>query len=328
MAKTLAKKEKDEVRKCSSFIPHPSSFILFGYLLVFFAVLVFSTIEVASQYLQREQNVSVLDISLLRFGIGGIFLIIVALVRTPNFLFIIKKDVWKLALLGLLGTTTLSLCYHRSLMLTSSMIGGAIFSINPAIVALIFLISRVEKPSCPKIIGIMLGIACVYITNKGAQAHEPEFPEYLAGNLFMIAAVLAWSFYFFLVRDYIKKYSALVVSSIVVFSGSIGLMVAIPLLRFLGWSGSMTFYRILTPVGWVLICYLGVVTVGIGYYWLYTGLARTGVSNGMMLFFIKPGMVALLAYLLQHQPLSPLIWFGIILAAASIVIVGIKKNRS
>lgn len=298
-----------------------------GYLLVLLAVLIFSTIEVASQYLQREQNLPAFDLSLLRFGIGGLFLVILACIKTgkEKYLRIIRTDGWKLALLGLLGTTMLSLCYHRSLMLTSSMIGGAIFSINPAVVALIFIISRVEKPTWSKIVGIILGIACVYITNMGAQAHEPEFPDYLTGNLFMIGAVFSWSFYFFLIRDFIRKYSAFVVSSIAVFSGSIGLLFFIPFVPLLGWGESFIFFNKLTPFGWILVLYLGIVTVGLGYYWLYTGLAKTGVSNGMMLFFIKPAVVALLAHLLQSQSLSPLIWIGIILAAGSILVVSIKQ---
>lgn len=296
-----------------------------GFFLVTLAVVVFSSIEVASQYVQREQGVSVFDLSLLRFGIGGIILGISAFIRIgkKEMLNIIKSDGWRIALLGLIGTTGLSLFYHRSLMLTSSMIGGAIFSINPAIVALIFLAFRVDKLSWSRLLGIILGIACVYITNKGAKSHEPQFPDYLTGNLFMIGAVLAWSLYFFLVRDYIKKYSALAVSSIAVIGGSIGLLVTVPLIPLLGWGETLTFYKILTPFGWILVLYLAIVTVGLGYYWLYRGLAITGVSKGMMIFFIKPALVALLAHFLQNQPLSPWIWIGIILASASIIIVGI-----
>ena len=151
------------------------------------------------------------------------------------------------------------------------MIGGAIFSINPAIIALIFIIFRVERPNWSRVTGIILGIACVYVTNIGAQAHEPEFPRHFAGNMFMIATVLAWSFYFFLVRDYIRKYSGLVVSCITVIGGSAGLLLFAPFASSLGWSGSLSFFNTLTASGWVLAFYLGIVTVGLGYYWLYTG---------------------------------------------------------
>jgi drug/metabolite transporter (DMT)-like permease len=207
------------------------------------------------------------------------------------------------------------------------MIGGAIFSINPAIIAMLFLIAHIDKPKFSRILGVVLGIACVIITNKGAKSHEPEFPNYFVGNLFMIGAVLAWSFYFFLVRDYIKKYSALAVSSIAVIGGSIGLLVIIPFVPLLGWGETLTFYKVLTPFGWILVLYLAIVTVGLGYYWLYSGLARTGVSRGMMIFFIKPALVAILAYFLQHQPLSSWIWLGIILASISIITVGIDGTN-
>jgi len=300
-----------------------------GFLLVMLAVTVFSTIEVVSQFVQREGGISAFDLSLLRFGIGGIVLGISAFIRIgkKDMIDIIKQDGWRIALLGLIGTTGLSLFYHRSLMLTSSMIGGAIFSINPAFVAMLFLIARIDKPKFSRILGVVLGIACVIITNKGAKSHEPQFPNYFVGNLFMIGAVLAWSFYFFLVRDYIKKYSALAVSSIAVIGGSIGLLVIIPFVPLLGWGETLTFYKVLTPFGWILVLYLAIVTVGLGYYWLYRGLARTGVSRGMMIFFIKPALVAILAYFLQHQPLSSWIWLGIILASISIITVGIDGTN-
>jgi len=295
-----------------------------GYPLIFLSVVLFSSIEVGSQHLQRELGLSAIDVSLLRFSVGGIFLLMVALAQAgrKRFLEILRTGGLRLAPLGLLGVTTVSLCFHRSLMLTSSMIGGAIFSINPAIVALIFIIFRVDRLSWSRVVGIILGVACVYVTNIGAQAHEPEFPRYFAGNMFMVGAVLAWSFYFLLVRDYIRKYGGLMVSAIVVMGGSVGLLLFAPFAPSLGWGDSLSFFGVLTVSGWGLVLYLGIVTIGLGYYLLYTGLSKTGISSGMMIFFIKPALVAVLAHFLQRQPLSMWIGLGIILAAASIFVVG------
>ena len=294
-----------------------------GYLLILLAVVFFSTIEVGSQHLQKEMGVSALDISVLRFSVGGIFLVVVALAQVGwrRLFQIVRADGLRLALLGLLGATAVSLCFHRSLMLTSSMIAGAIFSINPAIVALIYSIFRVDKLTWQRMTGVALGLACVLVTSIGSQAHEPDFPRYFLGNMFMVGAVLAWSFYFLLVRDYIKKYGGLIVSAIVVVSGSFGLLLFAPFAPSLGWGKSLAFFGELTLNGWILALYLGTVSVGLGYYLLYTGLAKTGISNGMMVFFIKPGLVALLAHFLQGQPLSMWIGLGIALATASIFVV-------
>jgi len=301
-----------------------------GYPMIFLAVALFSTIEVGSQHLLRELGLSALDVSILRFGIGGIFLTFAALAKIGrrNYCAIVRKDGLRLGLLGLLGATAVSLFFHRSLMLTSSMIGGAIFSINPAVVTLIFVIFRVDKLNWQRVVGIVLGISCVLVTNMGAQAHEPEFPRYFAGNMSMIGAVLAWSFYFLLVRDYLKKYSGLVVSSIMIMGGLIGLLLFAPFSSSLGLGESLAFFRTLTTFGWFLALYLGIVTVGLGYYLLYTGLAKTGVSSGMMVFFIKPALVALLAHFVQGQRLSIWIGLGIILATASILVVGIAERES
>ena len=125
-----------------------------------------------------------------------------------------------------------------------------------------------------------------------------------------------------LVRDYLRKYSGVVVSCIMVAGGMIGLLLFAPFSSSLGWGRSLTFFNSLTVTGWLLVLYLGIVTVGLGYYWLYIGLSRTGVSSGMMIFFVKPALVALLAHFLQGQPLSIWIGLGIILAAASVFVVG------
>lgn len=299
-----------------------------GYLLVLLAVIVFSSIEVGSQHLQREMHVSALDVSLLRFSIGGIFLAFMAWIQVgrKNLLAIVKKDGLRLASLGLLGATAVPLFFHRSLMLTSSMIGGAIFSINPAVIALIFILFRVDRPTLPRVCGIILGAACVFVSNIGAQAHEPEFPGYFAGNMLMVGAVLSWSFYFLLVRDYLRKYSGVVVSCIMVLGGTIGLLLFAPFSSSLGWGESLAFFSSLTAAGWILALYLGIVTVGLGYWWLYVGLSKTGISNGMMVFFVKPALVALLAHFLQGQSLSIWIGLGIILAAASIFVVSLASR--
>ena len=299
-----------------------------GYPMIFVAIVIFSTIEVVSQHLQKELGVSALDMALLRFGIGGAFLAVAAWAQVgrKRMFEIVRKDGLRLALYGLLGTTIVSLSFHESLMLTSSMIGGAIFSVNPAVVALIFVVFRVEKPKWSTMMGILLGIACICATNIGAEAHEPEFPRYFVGNMLMVVAVLAWSFYFLLVRDYLKKYSPLVVGCIAVNGGTIGLLLFAPFAPYFGWEGSLSFLGILTPIGWVLALYLGIFTIGVGYYLLYSGLAKTGISRGMMSFFIKPALVALLAYFLQDQPLSMWIAVGIILAAASVFAVGLDRS--
>ncbi len=223
-----------------------------GYLLILLAVIFFSSIEVGSQHLLRGMGVSPLDVSLLRFGIGGIFLLIASLVQVgrKKFFAIVKADGLRLMLLGLLGATVVPLCFHRSLMLTSSMIAGAIFSINPAVIVLVFIAFRVDKPTISRLIGILLGIGCVLVSNIGAQAHEPDFPNYFAGNMFMLGSVLAWSFYFYLVRNYIKKYSGIVVSCIMVLGGSAGLLLFSPFSESLGWGKSLAFFTALTPTGW------------------------------------------------------------------------------
>jgi len=299
-----------------------------GYPSIFLAVIVFSSIEVAAQHLQKGMGISAFDVSLLRFSIGGAFLVIIACIKLggKRLLEVIKEDGLRLCPMGLLGATAVSLFFHRSLMLTSSMIGGAIFSINPAIVALIYILFRVDNATPRRIMGIMLGVACVVISNISAQAHEPEFPRYFLGNISMIGAVLAWSFYFLLVRDYIKKHGGLIVSAIVVISGSIGLLLFAPFASHLGWGKSLAFFHELTGIGWLLAVYLGTVTVGMGYYWLYSGLSKTGISRGMMVFFIKPALVALLAHFIQGQRISIWIGFGIALAAASILVVGLDRN--
>ena len=301
-----------------------------GYLLIFIAVIIFSSIEVGSQHLQREMGVSALDVSLLRFSVGGIFLAIAAWIHVgrKRLLEVVRADGLRLASLGLLGATAVSLCFHRSLMLTSSMIGGAIFSVNPAVVALVFIIFRVDKPTLPRLMGVTLGLACVFVSNIGAKAHEPDFPSYFIGNMFMVGSVLAWSFYFLLVRNYLKKYSGLVVSCIMVTGGVIGLLLFAPFSAYLGWGKSLAFFGSLTTAGWALALYLGVFTVGLGYCWLYIGLSRTGVSNGMMIFFFKPALVALLAHFLQGQSLSIWIGFGIMLAVASIFVVGLAGRTN
>ncbi len=117
-----------------------------------------------------------------------------------------KKDLPRLALLGLCGVAINQLLFLKGLSLTTPINASIIMVSNPIVVLLIAAIFLKEKISLTKTIGISIGITgalLLLLFNKKFSFGS----ETIAGDIMVLINSLSWGIYLVLVKPLMKKYN-------------------------------------------------------------------------------------------------------------------------
>ena len=122
-----------------------------------------------------------------------------------------RKDLWRIALVGLFGVALNQLLFFQGLSITSPIDSAIIMVTSPVIVTLLSLIILKSKLTINKIAGISLGligaISLIYLSGDGSGGSS------MKGNLFIMANATSYSLYLVLVKPLLKKYKPLTVIS-------------------------------------------------------------------------------------------------------------------
>lgn len=120
-----------------------------------------------------------------------------------------RKDIFRLALCGLLGVTTNQYFSMNGLMLTSPVDAAIIITAMPIFTVIISRFLLKEPLTLYKILGICIGgggaIFLIYLGNSGIGSGS------LKGNIFVGINALAFAFYLVLVKPLMSKYHPLTV---------------------------------------------------------------------------------------------------------------------
>jgi drug/metabolite transporter, DME family len=72
--------------------------------------------------------------------------------------------------------------------------------------------------------------------------------------------------------------------------------------------------------GILVVGYLGLIPMGLGYVLFGRGLRTTTASHATALSLLEPAVAAVIADLIAHQHLSPIGWVGITLVVVSVLL--------
>ena len=77
---------------------------------------------------------------------------------------------------------------------------------------------------------------------------------------------------------------------------------------------------------WCWLLYLGVVTVGLGYFLYFEGMRRVPASRGASLFYLKPVLALLFAHVFLGEPVSYKLLAASLLVAGGILLVTLPRE--
>ncbi len=262
-----------------------------GYLQLFTTIFLFSTYEVVSRFAAASANP--FQLNFMRFLIGGGILFLILALRRDTA--IDKFMLARTAALGVLIVGVAMNLMQVGLSLPDAKASriALLFSTNPLFVALFSVLIGGERPGPRLAAG--LGIAA---TGLGV-FFLPDLRgglDFNSGDLFALASAVAFGLYTYLARGVGVAVGSLKLNA---YAFVIGAAAMAPVLLVL----DIPVFAV-RPADLPAVLYLAVFVTGLAYLLYFKGLAVIGAGRGSMVFFVKPVLAAVLAFLVLGERLS------------------------
>lgn len=194
--------------------------------------------------------------------------------------------------------------------------GALLYALTPLFVMLIAAYLLRERIKLTRTVGIVVAFAGVFIV---LAEHGLELsPGQFTGDVLILLAVVAWSYYTVLGKPLIKKYGAMVVTARAMTYGTI-LFLPIGLYAIRDFQPSLVAWD-----AWLGLLYCAIITSVLAYtlwYWAlhFIDAAQVAIFNNM-----QPIIAAFLGWLLLSEPLTSVFIGGGILVLIGVLVTEIK----
>lgn len=260
-----------------------------GYLALALTVLLFSTLELVSKTI--TYSIHPLQINFVRFLAAGLIMLPLVLASMSKKKQVISTgDLFKIALLGIINVTFSISLLHLSLMYINASLVAVLFCTNPIFANLFDRLIYRQHLSPLKLTGLFLGFAgilSIFYTEIFFQSTN------LTGILTALLSAAGYGLYIVLAKSTADKLGGLVVNCFSFIIGAVFLIpvllaLKIPLLRFdIALLSQMLYITIiLTIATYVLFLY---------------GLKFLPAGAGSLIFFAKPPLAILWAFLFLQE---------------------------
>ena len=236
-----------------------------------------------------------------RFTISAVVLLLIVRSR-PAGPPIEKRDRWRILTLAILIIPGNQMLYMVGQSMTAAGHGAFLFATAPVWIFILAIIHLKEKLLWRRVLGIVIsfgGVLLIMLTG-GAQFGV----EYLKGDVIILIAVLAWSYYTIIGKPLVEKYGALRVTAYALATGSV-LYFPYGLYRAVQFDYSQS-----TPGAWGTVAFMALgMSVGLYVLW-YWVLKYMEASRLAIWHNFYPVIAALIAWFALGEPLSPAFVFG------------------
>ena len=228
-----------------------------------------------------------------------------------------RRDVIRLALLGLLGHGLYQLCFIEGVARSSVATSALVLAASPALIALVGRTLGTERPSGRSWAGIglqLVGMAGVVLGSATQPARPGEAP--LLGALILLGGAIAWAFYAVLLRPFTQRVHPIHLSAFTLLGG-IGVLVA---------AGAPSMARLdfatVPTLGWGAVAYAGLGAMVLAYLLYYRGVRVLGPVRTAMYSNLQPLIAMAVAYLSLRE--VPTAWQ---LGGAAAITTGLLVSR-
>jgi drug/metabolite transporter (DMT)-like permease len=262
------------------------------------------------------------ELSVWRFLLGGIGLIILALIfpNSRNLLEPFREHGLRLIWLSLMGVSLGYLLFHWSLDFATVPQVATMVTAIPIFVGLANLWLNKQPLSNAKIIsGVCAMVGVALLITDGYLAKLAGAAESFIGVIMALGCAAVVSVYMVMVRPIIGRYGALRISAVTMFIGAVGLWIVVGLFWKIWVNPATLFSRAPGQIASLLTLAFWNTTIT-QFLWIGGLAAVPDITRGSYLFFLKPVIAACLAVVFLSQSLTSWQVLAIILILASVAV--------
>ena len=260
----------------------------------------------SSEFFVKLSGISGVEVSVWRFGLGGLALLFLCLSipSSRNLINPLKKSPFPIVLLSVFGMAFGQFLFHWALDFATVVQVATMVTIMPIGVVFVARIVEKTKITPPKIIsGVGAFLGCVFLLTDGYIEQISGNENNLIGIYLSIGCALIGSIYLVLVKPYVNLYGPIRMTTYTFVLGFIALYPSIGLIWGIWVNPFDLFARSITE-------YLSIITLGVWntciafILWLW-GLSKIpDVARGNYLFFLKPVIALCLAYFILDDNIT------------------------
>ena len=236
----------------------------------------------------------------LRFGIGGLLLLLVQLQKDRRFLKVFSfKDWVSIIFLATVGISGHTLLQAFGLLYTTAIHTGWIVAIMPIFITVAARFYLGEAITLRKIGGIVLGFLGIFLViSKGVFSLSIfRFGSTFGDSLILISA-LTWTAFTVGGRGFLSRSSPLAAITPMMI---VGCLITFPF-TWLKWEWNLLFH--LSTAAWMGILFLGVFCSGLAYLFWYSALEKKDSSMVGMYLYLEPFVTLIGAYFLLGEEIQ------------------------
>ena len=260
----------------------------------------------SSEFFVKLSGISGVEVSVWRFGIGGLALLILSVINpsSRNLVSPLKQKFLPIVTLSVFGMAFGQFLFHWALDFASVVQVATMVTIMP--IGVVFVARVVEGTiiTPPKVIsGIGAFLGCVFLLTDGYLDQLSGSGNSIIGIYLSIGCALIGSVYLVLVKPYVQDYGPIRMTTYTFVLGFIALYPSIGLIWGIWVNPFDLFDR--TSVEYLSIITLGVWNTCIAFIlWLW-GLSKIpDVARGNYLFFLKPVIALCLAFFVLEDNIT------------------------
>lgn len=307
-----------------------------GAVYIFFSTILFSSMEVILKTISSDFNP--IQITLSRFLIGGLVLLpfaIFALYKKQ--IMVSLKDLSYFALLGFICVVVSMMFFQLGVINTKASVVGVLFSCNPIFVMFLAYFILKEQITKFNILSLLLEVLGILIIINPFNTKLS-----IAGITYTLLAAITFAIYGVLGKRKCIKFSSIVVTCFSFILGSLELLLIVAITRIdfistlLNNNGLGLFANVPLFTGYnmnniIPMLYIFVGVTGLGYVFYFKAMEITSANTASLIFFFKPILSPILAFIFLKELISLNMAIGILLiligSITSVLSNKIKKSK-
>ncbi len=262
------------------------------------------------------RHIPPLAFNALRVGLATVVLVGMALAlrrHLPT-----RRDLVRLALLGLLGHGVYQACFILGLARSTVATSALVLAASPALIGIIGRVLGIEHPSRRAWVGISLqlvGMAGVVLGSATAPV-DPVAGSQLVGALILLGGAVSWAFYALLLKPLTARVHPVHLSAWTLVGG-VGVQAA-----FAARDLARLDVRAVPPGAWGAVAYAGLAAMVLAYLFYYRGVRVLGPVRTAMYSNLQPLIAMVVAFLTLRE--VPTAWQ---IGGAAAIMAGILVSR-